>query len=218
MRSPSTPLREVPESSRKLNDNGFSLLEVIVALAIMAIGYITVLNLFSVSIKSVGMSDQYMRAVRLASSKLSEMEMMDYEAATLSGTFEENERSFQWSMDIEPYDSPLNDPEININLSKIILKVFWDDGQKRRNVELVTLKLDGSTFPAPDSLLAKVFSGGINAQAQNQAQESPPSTDSTSGTTSSSGSSSTETGTSSISGAGTSSISGASSSSNISGF
>ena len=213
MRSPSTPLRETPESNRKLNDNGFSLLEVIVALAIMAIGYITVLNLFSVSIKSVGMSDQYMRAVRLASSKLSEIEMMDYETAALSGTFEENEETFQWSLDIEPYESPLNDPEININLSKVILRVFWDDNQKQRNVELVTLKLDGSTSPAPDSLLASVFSGGISAQAQ----ESSPSTDASAESASSSESSSTGTGTSSISGAGTSGISGASSSFNISG-
>jgi len=209
MKSPLTPLQEVPVLSKKLNDNGFSLLEVIVALAIMAIGYITVFNLFSASVKSVGVSDQYMRAVRLANSKLSEIEMMDYEADTLSGTFE-NEKNFQWSLDIEPYDSPLNDPDKNINLSKVILKVFWGENEKRRNVELVTLKLDGSTSPAPDSLLAKVFSGGINARAQSPAQDSPQS----SGPNSAPASPPSSSG---ISGAGTSGISGASSSFNISG-
>ena len=113
MKSSSTPLPAVPESSTKLNEQGFSLLEVIVALAIMAIGYTTVLNLFSVSIKSVGMSDQYMRAVRLADSKLSEIEMMDYDTQTLSGSFKDEE-GYQWSLEIEPYDSPLNDLEENI--------------------------------------------------------------------------------------------------------
>ena len=172
MRSPSTPSQEVPASSRKLNDDGFSLLEVIVALAIMAIGYTTVFNLFSVSIKSVGMSDQYMRATRLADSKLNEMEMMNYEVETLSGTFK-NEDGYRWSMEIQPYESPLNDEEYNIGLSKVVLRVDWQENQKQRNVELTTLKLDGTSSPAPDSLLAEIFSGGVSAQDGQQSPDSP---------------------------------------------
>jgi len=177
MKSSSTPSPVLPESIRKLNNKGFSLLEVIVALAIMAIGYTTVFHLFSVSIKSVGMSDQYQRAVGLANSKLSEMEMMNYETDSLSGTFE-NEENFQWSLNIESYDSPLNDPDENINLSKVTLKVFWKDNQKPRNVELVTLKLQGEVNPAPDSQLAKVFGGGVTSSdsdsSEDPAEEAQP--------------------------------------------
>ncbi len=162
MKSPSTPSPGLPKSIRKLDNEGFSLLEVIVALAIMAIGYMTVFNLFTVSIKSLGMSDQYQRAVNLANTKLSEIEMLNYETDATSGIFK-NEENFQWSLNIEPYESSLNDPDENINLSKVTLKVLWDDNQKSRNVELVTLKLDGETHPAPDSQLAKVFGGGITA-------------------------------------------------------
>jgi len=144
----------------------------------MAIGYLTVFNLFSVSIKAVGMSDQYQRAVGLANSKLSDIEMLNYETATTSGTFE-NEENFRWSLNIEPYDSPLNDPEQNINLSKVTLKVLWEDNQKLRNVELVTLKLNGEVNPAPDLQLAKVFGGGITSSGtedptQDPAQEAQP--------------------------------------------
>ena len=160
MKSPSTPSPERPESIRKLDNNGFSLLEVIVALAIMAIGYMTVFNLFSVSIKSLGVSDQYQRAVDLANSKLSEIEMMDYKTDSVSGTFKDEE-NFQWDLDFQPFESPLNDPDENINLSKVILKVLWQDNQKSRNVELVTLKLNGETHPAPDSQLAKAFGSGV---------------------------------------------------------
>lgn len=178
MKSLSTPLPELPKLIRKLDNKGFSLLEVIVALAIMAIGYLTVFNLFSVSIKAVGMSDQYQRAVGLANSKLSEIEMLNYETAATSGTFE-NEENFRWSLNIEPYDSPLNDPEQNINLSKVTLKVLWEDNQKLRNVELVTLKLNGEVNPAPDLQLAKVFGGGITSSGtedptQDPAQEAQP--------------------------------------------
>ena len=153
MKSLSTPSPELPKSIRKLDNKGFSLLEVIVALAIMAIGYMTVFNLFSVSIKALGMSDQYQQAINLANSKLSEIEMLNYEAEETSGTFK-SEDDFQWSLSIEPYESSLNDPEENIKLSKVTLKVLWQDNQKTRNVELVTLKLNGETYPVPDSQLA----------------------------------------------------------------
>jgi len=166
MKSPSTPSQEIPGSTRNLDNKGFSLLEVIVALAIMAIGYMTVFNLFSVSIKSLGVSDQYQRAVDLANSKLSAIEMLNYETDATSGTFE-NEENFQWALDIQPYESPLNDPDENIELSKVTLKVLWQDNQKSRNVELVTLKLNGETHPAPDSQLAKAFGSGITASGSN---------------------------------------------------
>ena len=45
----------------KPNNDGFSLLEVIVALAIMAMGFVTVLQLFSGSIRSVSLSEQYLK-------------------------------------------------------------------------------------------------------------------------------------------------------------
>ena len=51
---------------KKPNDDGFSLLEVIVALAIMAMGFITVLQLFSGSIRSVSLSEQYLKGTSLA--------------------------------------------------------------------------------------------------------------------------------------------------------
>ena len=200
MKSLSTPSPEHPKSIRKLDNKGFSLLEVIVALAIMAIGYMTVFNLFSVSINAVGMSDQYQRAVGLANSKLSEIEMLNYETAATSGTFE-NEENFEWSLNIEPYESPLNDPEKNINLSKVTLKVLWEDNQKPRNVELVTLKLNGEINPIPDSQLAKVFGSGITssgADPTEEAQDTP--LDSSTGEASSGVSDTTQPGLPNISG------------------
>jgi general secretion pathway protein I len=162
MKSPSTPSPELPKSTRKLDNKGFSLLEVIVALAIMAVGYMTVFNLFSVSIKALGMSDQYQQAINLANSKLSEIEMLNYETETTSGIFKHND-GFKWTLNIEPYESSLNDPEENITLSKVVLKVLWQDKQKTRNVELVTLMLNGETHPAPDAQLAESFGSGVTA-------------------------------------------------------
>ncbi|MBT5968283.1 MAG: prepilin-type N-terminal cleavage/methylation domain-containing protein, partial [Nitrospina sp.] len=62
----------LPEQLRlnRTNNDGFSLLEVIVALAIMAMGFVTVLQLFSGSIRSVSLSEQYLKGTSLAHSKL----------------------------------------------------------------------------------------------------------------------------------------------------
>ena len=75
----STPLPEEQASKKKKPcEAGFSLLEVIVALAIMALGFFTVMQLFSGSIRTVGLSEQYLKAVILAHSKMGELELASY--------------------------------------------------------------------------------------------------------------------------------------------
>ncbi len=172
MKSTSTPSPGAPGSSKRNAEDGFSLLEVIVALAIMAMGFTAVLNLFSSSIRSVGMSDQYLKAVTLASSKLSELELRDFQTDTLAGTFED-ERGYRWEMNVNPYDSPLNDPESRIQLSEVHLNVYWQEGKRARNVQLATLRMDGTTQPGSDRTLLAVFSGGAAPPA-----DTPPGEDS----------------------------------------
>jgi prepilin-type N-terminal cleavage/methylation domain-containing protein len=139
------------------DENGFSLLEVIIALAIMAIGFMTVMQLFSGSIKSIDMSDQYLKATTLANSKMGELELMDFTTDEVSGVFE-NEQNFSWEIETRPYSSELNEAGGDINLSEFILRVLWKDGRQDRQLELTTLQISGTTTPLNDTLLAKVFS------------------------------------------------------------
>ncbi len=172
MKSTSTPLRAARASARASGEHGFSLLEVIVALAIMAAGFTAVLNLFSSSIRSVGMSDQYLQAVTLANSKLSEMELLDFKTETTSGVFEKESR-FRWDMTVRPHDTPLNDPQANIRLSEVRMNVHWQEGKKNRSVQLATLKMDGTKRPGSDATLLAVFSGGAAPPADTPPEEEP---------------------------------------------
>ena len=170
MRSLSTPLPENLKSKSLRNEQGFSLLEVVVALTILAGGFLTVLNLFSGSVLSVDFSGQYLKAVTLANSKINELEMLSFRPNKYSGKFK-SEENYRWEVDIAPHDSSLNDPDSGIQLQKVLLKVLWEDRNQTRNVELTTLHLKGQTYPASDSSLEKLFSGGASPGSSSEEGE-----------------------------------------------
>lgn len=172
MKSSSTQSSATQKSiSKNRDESGFSLLEVIVALTIMAIGFMTVLQLFSGSVKSIDLSDQYLKAVTLANSKMGELQLMDFPVNEVSGVFE-NEENFSWEVETRPYSSELNEAGGNINVSEFILRVLWKDGQKDRQLELTTLQISGTTTPLKDTLLAKVFSANGSLSLEGEEGES----------------------------------------------
>ena len=176
------PLQE-KQRFKKPSDDGFSLLEVIVALAIMAMGFVTVLQLFSGSIRSVSISEQYLKATTLAHSKLGELEINNYRDSKIEGTFP-NENKYRWQLNISPYTSPLNNEENNIQLSEVVLNVLWADASQIRNVELKTLKVDGALHPGADSFLAQSFrSGPGSIQGDEASPETPEASQTISGRT-----------------------------------
>ena len=170
------PLREKLRLNKPNND-GFSLLEVIVALAIMAMGFVTILQLFSGSIRSVSLSEQYLKGTTLAHSKLGELEVNNYSVTELEGTFPD-EKNYRWQLQVSPHTSHLNSKENNIQLSEVTLNVLWEEAGKTRDVEISTLKVDGATHPGSDSFLAQSFGGGPRfikaSEKEEDDEEAPP--------------------------------------------
>lgn len=129
----------------------------------MAVGFITVLQLVSESVRSVDFSDQYLKAVSLANKKMGELELANFDAADFSGNFDE-EGNYRWELALEPYDSPLNNEKENIRLMKVNLKVFWADSTQERNIALDTVKIIGKTFPMGDLALLNPNTGGVGKE------------------------------------------------------
>ncbi len=189
------------------NEQGFSLLEVVVALMIMAGGFLAVLNLFSGSVRSVDFSGQYLKAVTLANSKMNQLEIQNFAVDDSSGSFK-NEENYRWEVDISPYDSELNNEKSGVQLQKVLLKVLWNDDGHTRNIELATLRLEGQTHPAADAQLERLFSGGAGRTNTDGEEETETPETSTPSTGSGIGANISGSGQTNISGSGTQNICG----------
>ena len=118
--------------SRTNSQNGFTLIEVLVASIIVSISLVMVMQLFSSGLKSSRTTCDYTTAVVHARDKMEEF-LLDFVSG--SGEFEDG---FSWSSEIETYNEP---EESQVNLMKIKVIVSWpDDARGQRSIELVSLK------------------------------------------------------------------------------
>ena len=115
------------------NNNGFTLFEVIVAVAILSISLVMVMQLFSAGLKSARSSCDYTRAVVHAKDKMEEL------ADSLEADSGDFEDGFKWQTDVQEYKQ---NEGTELNLKKLLVRVYWPDVMdKQRSYELVSLKM-----------------------------------------------------------------------------
>ncbi len=115
-------------------ERGFTLLEIIVAMAILGMGIVMVMQLFSGGLRSAGLSRDYSVALLHARAKMEEMLLNPVEAA---GEFDDG---FRWHTEVSLCDRA--DCEAS-GPTRITVWVLWPAGDGERAVELVTLKALG---------------------------------------------------------------------------
>ncbi|ADE13631.1 general secretion pathway protein H [Nitrosococcus halophilus Nc 4] len=132
-------------------DRGFSLLEVLVAFAILGISLGVLLQIFSTGMRTTTLSEEYTRATSLAESKLATIGVeTPYLEGIEEGQFDEK---YAWRTTILPYEEPEEEREKRlgegfddaVNLPAlpytVKVEVFWETGGKERRVVLETLRL-----------------------------------------------------------------------------
>jgi prepilin-type N-terminal cleavage/methylation domain-containing protein len=129
------------------NEKGFTLLETIAALTILSGGILMLIQMFSGSLNQAAQAERYLNGVYLAQQKFSQMEIDNFQPGTSEGTFEDQE-GYRWQLEVIPYKSPLNDEEARIKLEKVSLRVYWDDSNQEKEVQLVSLKILGENHTA----------------------------------------------------------------------
>ena len=138
---------------------GFTLLEVMIAVAILAVGLVTLFQLFSGSLRSAKISGDYTKAVIAAQKKMDEilscLYLEDFESLPRQGEFggegEDNFlKGYGWQIIDEDYQVPELEEEWNKHhnledkkflLKKITVRINWQSGRREKNLEFVTLKM-----------------------------------------------------------------------------
>ncbi len=130
-----------------MRNKGFALIEVIIALAILAIGLTVIIELFSGGLRLAKVSEEYTRAMNLGRMK---MEEIAYQPKLEEGTSEgEFDDIFRWQvrinkkMDFLPVDKD-SDFKPPIELFQVRVDILWKSGSKERSASLESLKANKS--------------------------------------------------------------------------
>ena len=117
---------------------GFTLLEVLVALALLGVAVTVVLQLFSANLRSISASEEYVAGSLEAQAKMREvLEDKDISEGTQNGITDNGYR-FQVSVS----DSLTERSEsLSVKLMEIEVKVYWTQGNKEKFLTLKTLKM-----------------------------------------------------------------------------
>jgi general secretion pathway protein I len=115
--------------------SGLSLLEMVVAIAILALSLGTLYQATSGATRNVRSAEKYAYGVELARSVLADNALVPAGGKSAKG---ETEGGFRWSMQTSPIDLP-NGSLPRGALHKLEVLVSWPDGMKRREVTLVSV-------------------------------------------------------------------------------
>jgi general secretion pathway protein I len=143
---------------RRAGQGGFSLLEVLVAFAVLAISLGVLMQIFSRAGLTAAASDQYSRAATLAESRLEAVgSAIPLQEGAASG---DPEDGFAWEVSIAQVDLGLGDQgafgpsllaEPGAGLPaipyRVTVLVLWEDGGQARRLALSTLRLGPQAEP-----------------------------------------------------------------------
>ncbi len=119
-------------------NQGFSLLEILVAFTIMAISLSIVLKIFSSGVNTAVISEDYIVATQIAESLMAKTGI---EEPLISGqTSGVEDDKYQWQVRIENTDNPEVDGS-DVELMVVQVQVKWGNEQQNgRMIELNTIK------------------------------------------------------------------------------
>ena len=120
-------------------EGGFALIEILVAVSVLAISLVVIFQLFSGGLKSRQLSEQYARGVFHAREKMAEILLIpDLSEGETQGEFED---AYEWQAVITRVVSE-EDEEKNlpVNLMSIWIRINWREGEKEKSFVIGTLK------------------------------------------------------------------------------
>ena len=117
---------------------GFTLLEVLVALALLSIALVAIFELFSANLRGIAKSDDYSYAVIMAEAKM--RQILDDDTLAEQTLTESTEDGYRINAVVSSTASDRME-NLQIKLLEINLTVSWIKDSKERTLNLKTLKM-----------------------------------------------------------------------------
>lgn len=129
-----TPRKSIKKSS------GFTLLETLVALSVLAISLGVTYQVFSSALQGSNLADDYTKASMYADSHLAEIsKKIDRLAGVSQGAY--NQR-FRWKLEVLPLDATNSRSIIeSVKRYQVVLDVYWQGKKGPRSIRATTFRL-----------------------------------------------------------------------------
>lgn len=118
-------------SCSRLNNSAFSLLELIIGVAILSIGIVVILQAFSFSARIAGLSCDIIDAVFLAEDKIQELEFKERQNLIINEIVRDKKGKFEWGYEVN-LDS-------GVNLHRLSLDIGWQKLNRKEELKFNTL-------------------------------------------------------------------------------
>jgi general secretion pathway protein I len=126
----------------RTKNRGFTLIEVVVALAILSIGLVVIIELFSGGLRLGRTSMEYTKAINYARFRMEEISVKTNIAeGTEEGRFTDNYRWKTWVKRVQllPLDKN-SDIRPPVELYQVKINILWNSGSKERSVGIESYK------------------------------------------------------------------------------
>lgn len=127
------------QNSRLKTQNGFTLLEVVVAMAIVGLGVVTLLEIFSLGLRLATRSSTKTEAIVYSRQVMDEVLIRrEIQEGGEEGSLGEGHR---WSLQVEPLREESEFLPSGWELKEITLQMQYREGEREKEVEMRTLRL-----------------------------------------------------------------------------
>jgi len=124
----------------KRKTNGLTLIEVIIAIFVLSMGFLSVVQLYPLGIKTSRISYHQTVASSLGQEKIEEMLSKSYDEVTDIAR-EKLNNLYEWQADVSFVDPEANLVEIQTDkgVKKIKVTIYWNEGQAQKEFNINTL-------------------------------------------------------------------------------
>ena len=127
------------ETRNQKLETGFTLLEVVVAMAIVGLGVVTLLELFSLGLRLAGASSTRTEAIAYSREAVDSFFVRkSFDSRGESGSFG---RAVRWRIDVDSVRDDSQDAPPNWDVSEITLTLGYRDAERDKLIEMKTLRI-----------------------------------------------------------------------------